>query len=99
VESNGKKYLGGTGGGVVAARLAENPRWNILVIEAGPSYVIMIDPHRPKIDDSQKPRCVRDTGSGTGYRPTRQSRRLELHGAKSQRANCTLFPSENAGWL
>ena len=61
-----EKYLGGTGGGVVAARLAENPRWNILVIEAGPSYVIMIDPHRQKLM-IPKPRCVRDTGSGTGY--------------------------------
>lgn len=28
---------GGTAGGVVASRLAENPEWNILVIEAGPS--------------------------------------------------------------
>lgn len=39
-ESN-KSYSGGTGGGVVAARLAENLRWNILIIEAGPSYVAM----------------------------------------------------------
>ncbi|KXN87046.1 Glucose dehydrogenase [FAD, quinone] [Leucoagaricus sp. SymC.cos] len=29
---------GGTGGGVVAGRLAENPSWKILVIEAGPSH-------------------------------------------------------------
>ncbi|KAJ3553555.1 hypothetical protein NP233_g12615 [Leucocoprinus birnbaumii] len=28
---------GGTGGGTVAGRLAENPNWKILVIEAGPS--------------------------------------------------------------
>ncbi|KAJ3562420.1 hypothetical protein NP233_g9585 [Leucocoprinus birnbaumii] len=28
---------GGTGGGVVAGRLAENPKWKVLVIEAGPS--------------------------------------------------------------
>ncbi|KAJ3558043.1 hypothetical protein NP233_g11590 [Leucocoprinus birnbaumii] len=28
---------GGNGGGVVAARLAENPKWKVLVIEAGPS--------------------------------------------------------------
>ncbi|KXN87045.1 Glucose dehydrogenase [FAD, quinone] [Leucoagaricus sp. SymC.cos] len=29
---------GGTGGGVVAGRLAENPDWKILAIEAGPSH-------------------------------------------------------------
>ncbi|KXN84009.1 Choline dehydrogenase, mitochondrial [Leucoagaricus sp. SymC.cos] len=28
---------GGTGGGVVAGRLAENPNWRVLVVEAGPS--------------------------------------------------------------
>jgi len=32
-----ESYTGGTGGGVVASRLAENPNWKILVIEAGPS--------------------------------------------------------------
>lgn len=32
-------HVGGTGGAVVASRLGENPKWNILVIEAGPSYV------------------------------------------------------------
>jgi len=32
-----RSYTGGVGGGVVASRLAENPDWKILVIEAGPS--------------------------------------------------------------
>jgi len=32
-------WIGGTGGGAVAGRLAENSKWNVLVIEAGPSCV------------------------------------------------------------
>lgn len=51
------------------------------------------------IDAPQKPRCIRDTGSGTGYCPTRRSCRLELHDTKSQRESCTLLASKNAGWL
>lgn len=34
-------YLGGTAGLVVATRLGENPKWKILIIEAGPSYVLL----------------------------------------------------------
>jgi len=32
-----RSCTGGVGGGVVASRLAENPDWKVLVIEAGPS--------------------------------------------------------------
>lgn len=38
---------GGTGGGVVAGRLAENPNWKVLVIEAGPSNEEIFETQAP----------------------------------------------------
>jgi len=37
LNSVSRSCTGGVGGGVVASRLAENPDWKVLVIEAGPS--------------------------------------------------------------
>lgn len=37
--TNGHWLAGGTAGSVLASRLTENPRFNVLVIEAGPTCV------------------------------------------------------------
>lgn len=52
-DTQNKFLKGGTAGLVVASRLSENPRWKILVIEAGPSYVSSFIPLASHTDSSQ----------------------------------------------